>query len=76
VITERVKHRTKPSEPFGQPGQHGVINRTKTDGPLRIAPAGPGIPAQAHVTWGEGADAFTTWERLTDLVPLGKSKKS
>lgn len=51
----KCKHKTKPSEPFAEEKQHGVIHR--------ITPAARGIPAQAFVLWKD----FSTWERLTDL---------
>lgn len=68
----KVRHVSKPAEPFAQQGAYGRITRTREDGPLRITPAARDIPAMAHVEWGEGPDAFTTWERLSDLVRLGK----
>ena len=76
AVNDRIKHRGKPAEPWGQVGQHGVITRTKTDGPLRIAPGRNGIPAMAHCMWGDDKTGyFTTWERLSDLVFLAKAKK-
>lgn len=54
----RCRHRETPAEPYGRPGQYGVIRR--------ITPAARGIPAQAFVQW----DDFTTWERLSVLSPL------
>lgn len=56
----RCRHRSSPAEPFGRDGQHGLV--------LRVTPAGPSIPAQAFVEW----DGFSTWERLSDLLPLSK----
>jgi hypothetical protein len=54
----RVQHRTQPSEPFAREGQFGLA--------LRITPAYRTIPAQAFCQW----EDFTTWEKLTDLVPV------
>lgn len=71
-MNEKVKHRHKPSEPFGQQGAHGRITKTREDGNLRITPAARGIPAQAYVQWGDGEDAYCTWERLSDLIEMGK----
>lgn len=76
AVNDRVRHRGKPAEPFGTVGQHGVITRTKTDGPLRIAPGRNGIPAMAHCEWTTAnGDTYTSWERLADLVFLAKAKK-
>ena len=72
-MNERVKHRGKPAEPFGQVGAHGRIVRTREDGPLRITPAYRQIPAQAYVQWGtEETGVFHTWEKLSDLIELGR----
>lgn len=72
-MNEKVRHRTKPSEPFAQPNAYGKITRTKEDGPLRITPAARGIPAQAYVQWGdEKAGFYFTWEKLSDLIEVGK----
>lgn len=68
----KVKHRSKPSEPFGQPGAYGHVTRTREDGPLRITPAAKGIPAQAFVQWGDAENGFCTWEKLGDLIEVGK----
>jgi hypothetical protein len=70
--TDKVKHRSKPSEPFAQPGAHGRITRTREDGPLRITPASRGIPAQAYVHWGDEDGGYHTWEALSDLIVVGK----
>lgn len=76
IMTERVRHRSKPAEPFAQPGAHGRITRTRDEGPLRITPARRGIPAMAHVQWGdEERGVFHTWEKLSDLIP-SKSRKA
>lgn len=77
AVNDRIRHKGKPSEPFGTVGQHGVVTRTKTDGPLRIAPGRNGIPAMAHCEWTTAnGDTFTSWEKLSDLVFLGgKAKK-
>jgi hypothetical protein len=68
----RVKHRTKPSEPFAQPNAIGLVCRDPNTGSLRITPKWRTIPAQAYVSWNDG-DYFT-WERLNDLVEIGKPK--
>ncbi len=68
----RVKHRTKPSEPFAQPNAIGVVCSDPVTGSLRITPQWRNIPAQAYVSWDSG-DYFT-WERLADLVEMGKPK--
>ncbi|WPH57823.1 hypothetical protein [Mycobacterium phage WXIN] len=73
-MNDRVKHRGTPAEPFAQAGLHGRITKTREDGALRITPASRGIPAQAYVAWGDGADAFFTWERLADLQFVGKRR--
>lgn len=73
-MNEKVKHRSKPAEPFAQPNSYGRITKTREDGALRITPASRGIPAQAYVQWGDGKDAYFTWERLADLQPVGKRK--
>lgn len=70
-MQEKVKHRSRPSEPFGQVGAHGKITRTGPDGPLRVTPAYRGIPAQAHVEWLYGDSVFHTWEALSDLIQIG-----
>lgn len=76
MITERVRHKNRPAEPWGKPSQQGVITKTKTDGRLRIAPGKNGVPAVAHCEWEDPVvGVFTTWERVCDLVPLGKVKK-
>lgn len=67
----RVRHRSKPAEPFAQFNATGVICRTNTD-TLRITPQWKNIPAQAFVSWNDG-DYFT-WERLADLIEVGKPK--
>lgn len=75
-MNDRVKHKHRPAEPWGTLGQVGVITRTKTDGPLRIAPGTNGSPSLAHVAWEDPKlGVFTTWERLSDLIPQGKPKK-
>lgn len=63
---DRCKHRGKPAEPFAAQGMYGVVNR--------IAPAGRGTPAMAYCTWGEDADAFGTWERLSDITVIRERK--
>jgi hypothetical protein len=69
MITEKVRHRSTPAEPFARPGAHGRITRTHTDGPLRVTPAHRGIPAMAHVEWPLDDEAsYFTWERLADLI--------
>lgn len=73
----KVKHRNKPAEPFATVGAHGVVTRTFEDGPLRITPAHRQIPAMAHVQWDSPNDAtgpYFTWERLADLIELGKGR--
>lgn len=72
MSNDKVKHVGKPAEPFAPIGAFGHITRTRDDGPLRITPAYRAIPAMAHVEWGDGPDAFYTWERLCDLIRLGK----
>lgn len=76
IITEKVRHRSTPAEPFGRPGAHGRITRTREDGPLRVTPAHRGIPAMAHIAWegGEPIGEYHTWERLTDLI-FAKGRK-
>lgn len=69
-VVDKVRHRTRPSEPFGQSGAYGKITRTHDEGPLRVTPAARGIPAQAYVDWGD----FCTWERLNDLVMIAPEK--
>lgn len=71
-MIDKVRHRGKPAEPFAPVGAFGHITRTREDGPLRITPAANGIPAQAYVQWGAGDQAFYTWERLSDLMQVGK----
>ncbi|MBF4194624.1 hypothetical protein [Mycolicibacterium phlei] len=71
-MSEKVRHRTKPAEPFAQPNAFGRITRTREDGPLRITPAAKGVPAQAYVAWERGDEVFYTWERLSDLIPAGR----
>lgn len=71
---ERVKHKGTPAEPYATPGMYGVVTRTDNDRP-RITPAYRGSPALAHIAWGEGSDTFHTWERIADLIPLGKPRK-
>lgn len=71
-MNDRVRHVSKPAEPYAPVGAYGRITRTRDEGPLRITPARRDIPAMAHVQWGEGTDSFCTWERLADLVRLGK----
>lgn len=73
--SDKVRHRTKPSEPFASDRAYGRITRTTTEvdekgnlcGPLRITPKGRGIPAAAHVEWDSAIGVFTTWEKLLDL---------
>lgn len=72
---DRVKHLGTPAEPFATPGMYGVIapvNPADEKSRLHITPASRGIPAQAYVQWGDGKDAFFTWERLTDLSFIKK----
>lgn len=70
IVNDKVRHVGKPAEPFAAVGAHGHITRTREDGPLRITPAARGIPAMAHVDWGD----FCTWERLSDLIEVGKGR--
>lgn len=73
MITEKVRHVSKPSEPWGKPSDYGRITRTSDDGRLRITPAQRSIPAMAHVLWNADEDnAYYTWERLVDLKAVGK----
>lgn len=65
----KIQHRSKPSEPFGREGQHGLV--------LRITPAYRTIPAQAYCKWEMvvGKDfplprVYYTWEKLTDLIQV------
>lgn len=77
ITSDRVKHRGTPAEPFAQPGAYGRVTRTDPSDEksrLRITPADRGIPAMAHVMWGEGEGEFPTWERLKDLQFLKKGK--
>lgn len=53
----RCRHKGTPAEPYGRPGQYGVIRR--------ITPAARGIPATAFVIW----ENFSTWEKLGNLLP-------
>lgn len=71
---DKIRHKGTPAEPFATPGAYGRITRTRDDGPLRITPAYRSIPAMAHCEWGEGADAYNTWERLADIQFVGKKK--
>lgn len=71
----KVKHRSKPAEPWGEVGAYGQITET-LDGKPRITPAYRQIPAAAHVAWGEGDQVWHTWERLADLQIIKASKKS
>lgn len=57
---DKVKHTGRPAEPWGRPGQRGVV--------LRVTPGYRTIPAQAFVQWDDGDDGFTTWEKQADLV--------
>ena len=66
-LVDRCRHKGTPAEPFAAQGMYGVVNR--------IAPAGKGIPAMAHCTWGEDADAFSTWEALADITILKAAKR-
>lgn len=59
---DKVKHVTKPGEPFARPDQRGLVDR--------LTPAYRQIPAMAYVVWDDGDKGFQTWERLTDLVKL------
>lgn len=68
----RVRHRSRPAEPFAQSNAVGVVCRDPSTGSLRITPKWKTIPAQAFVSWNDG-DYFT-WERLSDLMELGKPK--
>lgn len=73
-MTLKVRHKNRPSEPWGQQGQFGEI--TLANGRPRITPAGRGIPAQAHVHWvEENGPGFVTWERLSDLTVMKTPKK-
>ncbi|MBB3752505.1 hypothetical protein FHT44_005017 [Mycolicibacterium sp. BK634] len=73
MITEKVRHVSKPSEPWGKSSDYGRITRTAEDGPLRVTPAARGIPAQAHVLWNADSDnPYYTWERLADLKEVGR----
>lgn len=58
IAGDKVKHVTKPSEPFGEVGAVGHV--------VRVTPAARQIPAQAYIAW----DDFYTWEKLTDLVKV------
>ena len=69
---DKVRHIGKPSEPFAQYGAYGRITRTSEDGNLRITPAARGIPACAHVAWGDDDGVFYTWEKLSDLIEVGR----
>lgn len=72
-MNDRVRHRTRPSEPWGVQGAHGKICADPRSGNLRITPAGRGgIPAMAYVSWGD--DEYCTWERLSDLIELGQGR--
>lgn len=72
-MQEKVRHVGKPAEPYAPVGAHGMITRTVPDGPLRITPAFRGIPAMAHVQWSDsGVGEYSTWERLSDLIQVGK----
>lgn len=73
VVKElRVRHRSRPAEPFAQSNHVGVVCRNPDTGSLRITPKWKTTPAQAFVSWNDG-DYFT-WERLSDLMELGKPK--
>ena len=66
-VDDRVKHKSKPNEPFATVGQHGVVTR--------VAPSAPGIPAAVFVTWGDDNEWYGTWERPGDLIVMAKPKK-
>lgn len=51
------RHRGRPSESWGKPGEYGIVHR--------VTPGHRQIPAQALIEW----DGYTTWERLADLLP-------
>lgn len=70
----RVRHRSRPSEPFAQSGAVGVVCRDPSTGSLRITPKWKTIPAQAYVCWNDG-DYFT-WERLVDLIEIVKPREN
>jgi hypothetical protein len=72
-MSDKVKHKRTPAEPWAKPNEQGTITRTYPDGPLRITPAGNGAPAMAHVSWNDGS--FSTWERLCDLTRLSEGKR-
>lgn len=71
---QRVRHKTKPAEPFAAEGAYGVIARTP-EGHLRVTPRRNGVPSMAYVLWGEGDEAFSTWERLNDLTLIKERKR-
>ena len=68
----RVRHRGRPSEPFAQPNAVGVVCRDPVTFALRVTPKLKTIPAQAFVSWNDGE--YFTWERLVDLIEVGKAK--
>lgn len=71
TVTEKVRHRGQPAEPFATPGAFGRITRTYDEGPFRVTPAARGIPAQAYVDW----DGYQTWENLNDLIFIPERKR-
>jgi len=64
----RVRHRSKPAEPYAQSNALGVVCRDPSTGSLRITPNVKTTPAQAYVAWNDGE--YFTWERLVDLIEL------
>jgi hypothetical protein len=54
----RVRHKSKPQEPFSKEGEFGTV--------IRVTPAARMIPAQCYVDW----ETCQTWERQSDLVPV------
>lgn len=73
---DKVKHVTKPSEPFATANAVGRICKDPHSDRPRIAPAARGLPAMAFIAWNDGD--FTTWEKLSDLIPMAEKpeKKS
>lgn len=61
-----VRHKGTPAEPFATPHSYGVVTR--------MTPSKKGIPAMAHVAWGD-EDVYYTWERLSDLTILKERKR-
>lgn len=72
--TQKVRHRGTAAEPWATEHAYGVIARTP-EGHLRVTPRRRGVPSMAYVSWGEGLDAFSTWERLSDLTIIKERKR-